>query len=87
MKELSQDNNLSQTLIFPLKLDLNSEEIRLLKSLKKSLIHLGFNFNKFNKNEIEVSAIHPVFLEDQIDEIFRELIPVRSVSLSNISFK
>ena len=74
LKELSQDNNLSQTLIFPLKLDLNSEEIRLLKSLKKSLIHLGFNFNKFNKNEIEVSAIHPVFLEDQIDEIFRELI-------------
>ena len=74
LKELSKDNNLSQTLIFPLKLDLNFEEIRLLKSLKKSLIHLGFNFNKFNKNEIEVSAIHPVFLEDQIDEIFRELI-------------
>jgi len=74
LKELSLKNNSSQALIFPKKLDLNSEEIRLLRSIKKSLIHLGFNFSKFNSNEIEVSAIHPVFLEDQIDEIFRELI-------------
>ena len=74
LKELSFANNSSQGLIFPIKLDLNSEEIRLLRSVKKSLIHLGFNFSKFNINEIEVSAIHPIFSEDQIDMIFRELI-------------
>jgi DNA mismatch repair protein MutL len=74
LKEFSLEKNSSQALIFPKKLDLNTEEIRLLRSIKKSLIHLGFNFNKFNSKEIEVSAIHPIFLEDQISEIFRELI-------------
>ena len=74
LMEISEGNNSSQTLIFPIKIDLNSQEIRLLSNMRKSLINLGFSFNKFDENQIEVSAIHPVFLENKIQEFFQELI-------------
>ena len=74
LMEISEGNNSSQTLIFPIKIDLNSQEIRLLSNMRKSLVNLGFSFNKFDENQIEVSAIHPVFLENKIQEFFQELI-------------
>ena len=74
LMEISEGNNSSQTLIFPIKIDLNSQEIRLLSNMRKSLINLGFSFNKFDENQIEVSSIHPVFLENKIQEVFQELI-------------
>jgi len=74
LSELSFDNNVSQVLIFPVKLDLNTTEIRFLMEAKTSLIHLGFNFSKFTKNQVEVSSIHPVFSENQIHDIFQTLI-------------
>ena len=74
LSELSFDNNVSQALIFPVKLDLNTTEIRFLMEAKTSLIHLGFNFSKFTKNQVEVSSIHPVFSENQIHDIFQTLI-------------
>ena len=85
LTELSHDNNSSQTLIFPIKLDLNKEEIRLLIDIKSSLIHLGFSFNKFDKNEIEVSAIHPIFSEKKIHEVFQELIENETSDFKNNS--
>ncbi len=69
LMEISEGNNSSQTLIFPIKIDLNSQEIRLLSDMRKSLVNLGFSFNKFDENQIEVSAIHPVFLENKIQEV------------------
>ena len=74
LMEISEGNNSSQTLIFPIKIDLNSQEIRLLSDMRKSLVNLGFSFNKFDENQIEVSSIHPVFLENKIQEVFQELI-------------
>ena len=74
LSELSFDNNVSQALIFPVKLDLNTTEIRFLMEAKTSLIHLGFNFSKFTKNQVEVSSIHPVFSENQIHDIFQTII-------------
>ena len=74
LSELSFDNNVSQALIFPVKLDLNTTEIRFLMEAKTSLIHLGFNFSKFTKNQVEVSSIHPAFSENQIHDIFQTII-------------
>ena len=74
LSELSFDNNVSQALIFPVKLDLNTTEIRFLMEAKTSLTHLGFNFSKFTKNQVEVSSIHPVFSENQIHDVFQTLI-------------
>tara|TARA_B110000196_G_scaffold319389_1_gene337308 strand:+ start:2481 stop:4259 length:1779 start_codon:yes stop_codon:yes gene_type:complete len=74
LKELSFSNNSSQALIFPIKLDFNNEENRILESVKNPLIHLGFKFNKFDQEGIEISGIHPFFSENQIDSFFQELI-------------
>ena len=45
LKELSNKTNPIQTLLFPIKLDFNSEEIRMLKLIEAPLVHLGFKFN------------------------------------------
>jgi DNA mismatch repair protein MutL len=74
LKELSFSNNSSQALIFPIKLDFNNEENRILESVKNPLIHLGFKFNKFEQEGIEISGIHPFFSENQINSFFQELI-------------
>lgn len=83
--ELSNDNNSSQNLIFPIKLSFNSQEIRLLKDIKPSLVHLGFAFKIFNKNEIEVSSIHPLFTKKNINEVFQEFIKVETLGIKDKS--
>ena len=70
----SSETNSSQTLIFPLKLDFNSDEIEILQNLKKPLIHLGFKFKKFDKNNIELSSINSMFNQNEIADIFVNLI-------------
>ena len=85
LTELSNDNNSSQNLIFPIKLSFNLQEIRLLKDIKPSLIHLGFAFKIFNKNEIEVSSIHPLFTKKNINEVFQEFIKVETLGIKDKS--
>ena len=79
LTELSNDNNSSQNLIFPTKLNLNSKEISLVTDIKTSLIHLGFAFNKFDKKEIEVTAVHPLFSKNNINEVFQEFINIETL--------
>ena len=79
LTELSNDNNSSQNLIFPIKLNLNSKEISLVTDIKTSLIHLGFAFNKFDKKEIEVTAVHPLFSKNNINEVFQEFINIETL--------
>ncbi|KRO90112.1 MAG: DNA mismatch repair endonuclease MutL [Bacteroidetes bacterium] len=74
LNELSFLNNSTQILIFPIKLDFNNEENRMLELVKNSLIHLGFKFDKFDCEGIEISGIHPFFVENQINALFQELI-------------
>jgi DNA mismatch repair protein MutL len=74
LSELSFSNNSTQILIFPIKLDFNSEEIRMLELVKNSLIHLGFKFVKFDSKGVKISGIHPFFSENQINALFQELI-------------
>lgn len=85
LTELSNDNNSSQNLIFPIKLNLNSQEISLLTDIKASLIHLGFTFNKFDKKEMEVSAVHPLFSKKNINEVFQEFINVETLGFKTKS--
>jgi DNA mismatch repair protein MutL len=74
LKELSFSNNSTQALIFPIKLDFNNEENRMLELVKNSLIHLGFKFDEFDSEGIEISGIHPFFNENQINALFQELV-------------
>ena len=74
LKELSNKVNPIQTLLFPIKLDFNSEEIRMLKLIEAPLIHLGFKFNSFGEEVIEISGIHPFLNQSHILELFQEFL-------------
>ena len=74
LSEMNNKTNVSQTLLFPVKLSFSESDFSILIKLKKALSHLGFIFEKFSDNEIEVSGIHPVFKHDGLEEFFNELI-------------
>lgn len=74
LKELSNKVNPIQTLLFPITLDFNSEEIRMLKLIEAPLIHLGFKFNSFGDEGIEISGIHPFLDQSHILELFQEFL-------------
>ena len=74
LSEMNNKTNVSQTLLFPVKFSFSESDFSILIKLKKTLIHLGFIFEKFSNNEIEVSGIHPVFKHDELEEFFNELI-------------
>ena len=74
LTELNNKKNVSQTLLFPVKFSFSESDFSILIKLKKALSHLGFIFEKFLNNEIEVSGIHPVFKHDGLEEFFNELI-------------
>ena len=74
LKELSNKTNPIQTLLFPIKLDFNSEEIRMLKLLEAPLVHLGFKFNNFGSDNIEISGIHPFLNQKNINELFQDFL-------------
>ncbi len=74
LKDLSNKINPVQTLLFPIKLDFNSEEIRMLKLLEAPLVHLGFKFNNFGSDNIEISGIHPFLNQKNINELFQDFL-------------
>ena len=74
LKEFCGESKLSQALIFPIKLDLSKKEINVVLELKTNLIAIGFEFSKFTKSEIELSAFNPIFNKESIEEFFREII-------------
>ncbi len=74
LSEMNNKTNVSQTLLFPVKLSFSESDFSILNKLKKALSHLGFIFEKFSDNEIEVSGIHPVFKHDGLEGFFNELI-------------
>ena len=74
LNEMNNKKNVSQTLLFPVVLNLDTSEFKVLKTLRETLQHLGFIFDKFSNNQIEISAIHPVFNHDHIGAFFNEMI-------------
>ena len=74
LSEINNKNNVSQTLIFPINLSYSNIDFQVLLKLKDILSHLGFIFEKFNVNEIEITGIHPVFNYNMVNDFFNELI-------------
>lgn len=72
--EMNNKKNVSQTLLFPININLNKSDFEILNKLRDTLSHLGFIFEKFNQKVIEVSGIHPVFNHESIEMFFMELI-------------
>ena len=74
LTEMNNKKNVSQTLLFPININLNKSDFEILNKLRDTLSHLGFIFEKFNQKVIEVSGIHPVFNHESIEIFFMELI-------------
>ena len=83
LKELSNKVNPIQTLLFPITLDFNLEEIRMLKLIEAPLIHLGFKFNSFGDEGIEISGIHPFLDQSHILELFQEFLKNKDYGQDN----
>ena len=74
LKDLSNKTNPSQTLLFPIKLEFDNEEIRQLKTIESSLTHLGFKFSLFNSQSIEVSGINPYLNQGHVKNLFQDFL-------------
>lgn len=74
LSEINNKKNVSQTLIFPIKLTFSNKDFNVLLKLKDILTHLGFIFENFSSNEIEINGIHPVFNYKMVNRFFNELI-------------
>ena len=74
LSEINNKKNVSQTLIFPIKLTFSNKDFNVLLKLKDILTHLGFIFEKFSSDEIEINGIHPVFNYKMVNRFFNELI-------------
>ena len=74
LTEMNNKKNVSQTLLFPININLNKSDFEILNKLRDTLSHLGFIFEKFNQKVIEVSGIHPVFNHESIEIFFMELV-------------
>ena len=74
LTEMNNKKNVSQTLLFPININLNKSDFEILNKLRDTLSHLGFIFEKFNQKVIEVSGIHPVFNHESIENFFMELV-------------
>ena len=74
LKDLSNKTNPSQTLLFPIKLEFDNEEIRQLKTIESSLTHLGFKFSLFNSEYIEVSGVNPYFNQGHVKNLFQDFL-------------
>ena len=74
LTEMNNKKNVSQTLLFPININLNISDFEILNKLRDTLSHLGFIFEKFNQKVIEVSGIHPVFNHESIEIFFMELV-------------
>jgi len=57
LKNITAQPALSQQLLFPLKLQLDVNEMRVFKILKESLINAGFSISEFGKDFVRINGI------------------------------
>lgn len=76
LTQITQEAGSSQQLMFPLSLELNADEINLLKSLNESLELTGFmfDFSKETQGLVYINGIPSMLIESQIYEVLDELI-------------
>jgi DNA mismatch repair protein MutL len=64
----------SQQLLFPLELYFSSDEMQLLKELQHTLENIGFVFDAFNSDTIQISGLPVLMAESEVSIVLEELI-------------
>lgn len=64
----------SQQLLFPLELYFSSDEMQLLSELRLTLENIGFVFDAFNSDTIQISGLPVLMAESEVSIVLEELI-------------
>ena len=77
----------SQQLLFPQTIELNTQDITIVKENSNELMDLGFRFDYLNKNSIVVLGIPSMLTQDNLESVFEEILEDYKNSLSTSSNK
>ncbi len=76
----------SQTLLFPIKLQFDSSDLMLLKNLQEDLESSGFQFDGISDENIVIKGIPSQIEESQLSRIFEDLIAAEKEEIPDTSF-
>lgn len=74
LEQITIKEGISQQLLFPISLHFDTEEIRILKTLKPPLEQTGFMFSKFEEDAIELQGIPVSVTNSQASIVLEQLI-------------
>ncbi|TQD35422.1 DNA mismatch repair endonuclease MutL [Haloflavibacter putidus] len=74
LKNITVEAAISQQLLFPLRISLNKQEIKMLKELQASLEQTGFVFSAIEEEEIEISGIPTLIAESEVSILLEQLL-------------
>jgi len=74
LQQITIKEAISQQLLFPITLQFDTEEIRVLKTLKTQLEQTGFVFSKFEDDGLELQGIPASITNDQASLVLEQLV-------------
>ncbi len=76
-KELSQQNTVSQQLLFPLSLSFSKTDMNLIREIQQELIDHGFLFDEIGEEQLTLSGVPIQITEGEVGIVIDELIATR----------
>ena len=86
LKNITVKEAISQQLLFPLRLNLTSQDIEVLKNIQEQLEHTGFGFSAFEEETIEINGIPVSVKESEIKNILECLVNDIRTDIPDVGF-
>ena len=86
LKQFTLETPTIQNLLFPLNLNLTSDELKIIKDIEIQLKQTGFSISEYNKDGLFLNAIPVGVKESNVPSIFEELISDIKSEVPNINF-
>jgi DNA mismatch repair protein MutL len=86
LKQFTLETPTSQNLLFPLSLNLTSDELKIIKDIEIQLKQTGFSISEYNKDGLFLNSIPVGVKESNVPSIFEELISDIKSEVPNINF-
>jgi DNA mismatch repair protein MutL len=86
LKQFTLEKPTSQNLLFPLSLNLTSDELKIIKDIEIQLKQTGFSISEYNKDGLFLNSIPVGVKESNVHSIFEELISDIKSEVPNINF-
>ena len=86
LKQFTLETPTIQNLLFPLNLNLTSDELKIIKDIEIQLKQTGFSISEYNKDGLFLNAIPVGVKESNVPSIFEDLISDIKSEVPNINF-